>query len=723
MPSSEILPAPSDLMDGVPQGFSRFSFPGALPQAQLLNRYLWDFFKNRAVNVKAPYYKEYLQIADLWLAEANEPRTGVPIQQTHAQELSEIFQDDEGYLSSHQVLSCAHDLGWPFPVWCWPDGFSGHATAWNWSGPYGQPALFPNWKLPQSPFIGEQAVIGWTTQNMKNHGIVDNHWVLESTGSSPGITSPEGWIIDAFCAPFIQLRGTSPTDVNGMSDVRLQWQRKGDREFSSQREVPMVVGKDSLNEQGLNYMTGEHHLVATLHKHPLYHGEITRLRIVFTQQNRPNRYALNNLFTAYDTRHPINCPIFITASWMQYQWTGDVDFLRQNAIRMRRALGWQQRELNTLKYQHVRNTMTGHDGLPGFKTLPGGMKQIEFGHGIGNNYFDVCPFGYDDAYATSQYYRSVLVIAEMEEAIAKHPEWHVSSEQAFYPRQLRAHAAKVKEVMNRKFWDEKNGRFIACIDQNAKKRDYGYTFLNIEAITNGIATPEHARRIIAWLDGEHIVLGETSTGKDIYAWRFGPRVSTVRNTEWYAQGWFAPENVPWGAQVQDGGGVLGFSYFDLIARLRTAGPDNAWKRLLEILDWEKEVRDAGGYRDYYKKLGVTLQGGGTEGGIGIDFEFLESSMLPAVIPLGFMGLNPDGEALAFNPQMPKAQPEMILHGLRFRDAELDVQCSNTQIVLQLRKRGRLPVIVRIPEGWKDERGRPVCTARLFSEGQYVFTKG
>ncbi|MHB1461590.1 MAG: glycosyl hydrolase family 65 protein [Armatimonadota bacterium] len=722
MPRPEITPAPTDLMEGAPTGFSRFSFPGGQLRAQLLNRYLWDFFKNRAVNVQAPYYKEYLQIADLWLTAANEPHTGVPIQQTHATELSEIFQDVDGYLSSHQVLSCAHDLGWPFPVWCWPDGFSGHATACNWSGPYGLPALFPNWKLPDSPFIGERALIGWTTQNMQSRGIVDNHWELESTGPSPSITSPEGWIIDSFCAPFIQLRGVCTTDNKGMEKVVLQWQRKGDREFNSQREVPMVVGKDNLNAQGLNYMTNDHHLTATLHRHPLYKGEIKRLRVVFTKSDGRETYCLNNMFTAYDTRHPINCPIFIVSCWMQYQWTGDVVFLRQNVLRMRRTLAWQQTELNTLRFQHVRNTITGHDGLPGFKTLPGGKKQIEFGHGIGNNYFDVCPFGYDDAYATSQYYRSVLVMVEMEEAVAQHPEWRIEREMAFNPHQLHDHAAKAKDAMNRKFWDDKKGRFIACIDQNGKKWDFGYTFLNIEAITNGIATPEHAKRILEWLDGKHIVAGDTSTSSDIYAWRFGPRVSTVRNTEWYAQGWFAPENVPWGGQVQDGGGVLGFSYFDLLARLRTAGPDNAWKRLVEILEWEKEVRDAGGYRDYYKKLGVTLQGGGTEGGIGIDFEFLESSMIPAIIPLGFMGLQPMGDGLAINPQMPSAQPEMALHGLLFRGSELDVQCSNQQIIFRLRKHGKLPVILHLPEGWRDVHGRQVGSARLFAEGEFVFTK-
>ena len=47
----------------------------------------------------------------------------------------------------------------------------------------------------------------------------------------------------------------------------------------------------------------------------------------------------------------------------------------------------------------------------------------------------------------------------------------------------------------------------------------------------------------------------------------------------YFWGWSNPESVPWGNQVQDGGAVLGFSYHDLMARLKTAGPDDAWQRL------------------------------------------------------------------------------------------------------------------------------------------------
>jgi hypothetical protein len=60
------------------------------------------------------------------------------------------------------------------------------------------------------------------------------------------------------------------------------------------------------------------------------------------------------------------------------------------------------------------------------------------------------------------------------------------------------------------------------------------------------------------------------------------------------------------------GAVLGWSYHDLIDRVRILGPDNAWTRLQKIIRWFDEVQASGGYRKYYAgSREGTLQGGGT----------------------------------------------------------------------------------------------------------------
>lgn len=197
--------------------------------------------------------------------------------------------------------------------------------------------------------------------------------------------------------------------------------------------------------------------------------------------------------------------------------------------------------------------------------------------------------------------------------------------------------------------------------------------MNLEAIHHGLATPEQARSIFDWLDGRRTVEGDTSTGADIYRWRFAPRATTRRNVETYVWPWFNPEQIPWGGQVQDGGAVLGFSYFDLMARLKANGPDDAWRRLREILAWFREVQAGGGYRAYYAKPGRgTLQGGGPAGGLGLDQEFLESVLVPQVMLYGFLGFTATSEGHRIQPRLPKDWPSLTVRGVRLHDRVLDI---------------------------------------------------
>ena len=137
--------------------------------------------------------------------------------------------------------------------------------------------------------------------------------------------------------------------------------------------------------------------------------------------------------------------------------------------------------------------------------------------------------------------------------------------------------------------------------------------------------------------------------------------------------WSRPESIPWGSQVQDGGAVLGFSYYDIMARLDVNGPDDAWRRLQEILAWFREVQAEGGYRPYYAKPDRgTLQGGGPPGGLGLDQEFLESVLVPQVMLYGFLGFRPTPEGFEVNPRLPEAWPSLTITGLHVHDLVIDV---------------------------------------------------
>jgi hypothetical protein len=316
----------------------------------------------------------------------------------------------------------------------------------------------------------------------------------------------------------------------------------------------------------------------------------------------------------------------------------------------------------------------GHDGRSGLESLPDGTTKPRLGLGIGNNYWDLVPFGGHDAYATIYLYTALRRMAELERAILAHPAWGIPADGGpFAADDLTALADAVRADFQERFWSPATGRFIGWIDAEGKAYDYGFTILNLEAIDAGLPTAEQGQSIFAWLDGKREVEGDTSRGADVYHWRFGPRSTTRRNVESYVWAWSRPQDIPWGGQVQDGGGVLGFSYYDVMARLDVNGPDDAWRRLEQITAWFREVQAEGGYRPYYAKPGRgTLQGGGPPGGLGLDQEFLESVLVPQVMLYGFLGFRPTPEGFEVNPRLPEAWPSLTITGIHLHDRVIDV---------------------------------------------------
>jgi hypothetical protein len=663
----------SQLNKNVPDNFPRFTFINYPEQAQLLSHFLWYHFHHRLGNSMVLFNKEYLLTADIWLGNAYPRGSKEKIQDVHRRVLLEMYIDNEGYVSSHQHFSQSHDLGWPFPSWGQshkdPARVKGKTVGWHfqplksvrgWIGGH-----LRTWNRKE--YTGETAASVWELHNVKSLGIKNNSWHLEATGPSPGIMTPKGYSFNAFDSPYLQLFYPDKTPLS--------------REYQ--------------------------HSIMTMYRHPQWQGKIKRIRISLAPGESEVTFEIDSFFTVYDTRHTINNPIFILASCRYFNWTGDLDFLRRQINRMRLALRYQQTVMGGLKYNHIRSLWPGHDGLPSWHKDDSGKLTFHSGHGIGNNYWDILPFGWDNLYATNQYYAATLAMAEMEEAIQQNPGWNIPlGTTKLDPQQLRRHARQVKETANPLFWNEQNGRFIACIDKKDNKHDYGYTFLNLDAIWYNLATREHSWQIMDWITGKRIVADDTSRGKDIYRWRFGPRATTRRNIEWYGQGWWAPESLPWGHQIQDGGAVLGFTFYDLWARLQILGPDDAWERLTEILAWEKEVHTEGGYRKYYEggKRGTTLQGGGTCGGLGIDYEFYESSLLPSIIPYGFLGLSarPDG-SLVINPRLPKACPEIAVNNILYHNVRFDIRVTNKTIELNCKDLPLYPIRVVLEGTWKRKK--------------------
>ena len=526
-----------------------------------------------------------------------------------------------------------------------------------------------------------------------------NSWNLELLTPHATVRTPALTILPDQ-APFIQLRWRAEGLAN--AQPYLEWTTEDASEFSVERRFYFEPLQAS---QGVVYS------MVPVHKSPTWTGTVTRLGIGFGQTSPGAKVGIQALFTQYDTRHNINNANFIRGCAQYFSWTRDLNFLRKNLARIRTAIHYMREDLGGLREKCIVTPFVGHDGRSGLERTSDGEKIIHSGRGIGNNYWDLLPMGRKDAYATIHYYDTLLQLASLEEDVEGHPEWNLPQGGVrVSPTELRRHAAEVKAFAGNLFWNEETGRFTCGIDDDGKAYDYGFTFINCEAVHYGFATAAQAKSIMDWMSGDRIVDGDTSQGADIYHWRFGPRATTKRNIEYYGWFWRSPESIPWGGQVQDGGAVLGFTYHDLSSRLRVRGPDDAWVRLQETLTWFEEVQAEGGYRAYYEDgTRGTLQGGGPPGGLGLDREFFESILVPQIMLYGFLGFKPRGDGFQIDPQLPKDWPALRVSRIHLHNRILNVTATGDTIVVESAGGGDEPLAAYLPKGsWRmhlrDEAG-------------------
>lgn len=569
--------------------------------------------------------------------------------------------DREGYVATHQHAGIGHVLGWPFPYWVNNEGAAGIHFSNR-----GTKSAVLRKGVPVTHDMS-----GWELRGVEFENIDSEGSRLRVTAADASLTTPP-LKLDSFQSPFVQLRWHAE-DLGGAQPF-IEWEREGDDGFSETRRmlVPPADVKEGEAECAM----------IPVYRHQEWSGRIVRLRLRLANADPEGRLLLQAVFSQYDTRHNINNFDFIRGAIDYFLWTGDVDFLGRSLPRLRQALRFAQSEFKTLENHCVLTTWVGHDGQSGIERNPDGTARMIPGRGIGNNYWDLLPFGHKDVYASIRYYDTLRKFAVLERTLDRHPEWGLSDGGGrFDPVQLDRHAAEVKAEGNRLFWSNETGRFVAGPDIHGMRTDYGFTFLNTDAIHYGFATDAHAVEIMDWLEGRRIVEGDTSVGPDIYHFRFGPRSTTRRNTDYYFWRWNKADTIPFGGQVQDGGAVLGWSYMDLMSRIKVRGPDNAWSRLEEILGWFEEVQAGGGYREFYRKKGMGLQGDGTAGGLGLDREFFESMLVPEVMLSGFAGFSPTAEGCRIEPRLPAAFPSLTIDRLQIKGLILSLRIDRDEIVL------------------------------------------
>jgi len=555
---------------------------------------------------------------------------------------------------------------------------------------FSQGWLFPNYTDSRTRARGwefnSSSVEGWETnarQTYTQNGLL----MAEYKGERLEYTSPP-IKIETFHAPFIELDMRISDNKNfgensDIEDIYIMWQTENEPEFSEDKMVSHKEFSTIPSRITANFMR---HLFFPMHLHEKWEGEnIIRLKVVVQAKDGKEidlNSGINFLRGSYDTRHSNNMTLLLRAAEEYFRYTGDIKFLEENITRLRMATQFMLSHLKGEEGLIDRGYFTGHDGIRGV------------GHGISNGYFDIVSLPAKDFYGNVYFYKLLKSIEYLEKMVE---ESKISVE---YPEvvspdgrgvvkynensdTLNALAETVKENIRNTFWDPVNKRFYAGYNDNGEKIDYGFLYMNLEAIEAGIPTMEQSKDIMDWVSGKRIIEGDDSTGEDIYAFEFAPRTTTIKNSDHYVWGWGGL--TLFGDQVQDGGTVLFLTYYDIMSRLIVYGPEDAFQRLKEVQEWYEKIKDAGGqgerfYRDYYEALGIQLQGGGTAGGIGVDYEFIESAVAYSVIPFGFLGMTSKNlNTITFSPQIPKAIEYLGIENLLFNGVKYDVSAGQTFI--------------------------------------------
>lgn len=287
-----------------------------------------------------------------------------------------------------------------------------------------------------------------------------------------------------------------------------------------------------------------------------------------------------------------------------------------------------------------------------------------------SNYWDNLCFGNYDAYENALFYEALLSMAGIERMRG-------NTAEAEKYEQL---ADTVHEKYDELYWSDQTGRYIATIDTDGVKHDYGLTFLNFEALTYGLGDAEKAASIFDWTDGRRIVEGDTSTGSDIMSYSniindyyeavgsatripeglvLAPRANTVAFESKSVAGkswWHNPggidefTNAGYNKHLENGGYIFYTVYYELMARAQYRGTNDVISRFQQIADVYT-----------YNRLNSDI-GGWLEGLTG---EFPESGLVPVVYLRAILGLNADYNGLTFAPSFGTAYNTVGVQSVRY----------------------------------------------------------
>jgi len=369
-------------------------------------------------------------------------------------------------------------------------------------------------------------------------------------------------------------------------------------------------------------------------------------------------------------------PRFICAVYNDYLWSRDRGFLRRMRPKLEAVM------------DYLALTMRARDGLP---RCPGPFNGRS-GQGPNTTYMDCYREGGVVAWIAEGYATALADMEAIERVLGDR------KRAAEYGAAARAYPAR----FDAQLWNAATHRYAGWRDGGGALHDYGFTYLNLEALARGLGDAGKADAIFRWLDagaaqptqaGGHV--GSTDIYQCVVAPRSNTRAIPARDWDpWSVSPALRRTTMGYGALVEDGGALLWVNYYDILARLRWLDADSAWRKLTDLLFrvagdpllfTEDVTHPTNVYRENYLEVGPA---DGSENGIA------------GVTPLcGFMGvrLRPDG--LCASPNLPTSLLFLECRGIRYGSMTYAIRVSRGQVVADaspLTSDKAQPLVARAP---------------------------
>lgn len=617
-----------------------------------------------------------------------------------------VWASDDNTRDALQDLTNAQiqSLGWPFPATT-VEYTGSRATSWDFNGNDSS-----DWTSNVSAVVelGSGLFAGTTEESRSSVEFV-----------SPLLDGKNGMFpIYTQYSPILELDLRMYTqDYQNIEDIYIWYKNDATENWTEEKRVS--VGTEGFLDYEFTSVY-EHILYMPMYAQagwsPDDDQKIAQIKVEVKAKDGKSltgKFGLNYVHSSFDTRHTNNNALFISSLRLDYGYTGDVEFLKENIVKARKAMNFFMQMYDTERHLNDQSYLYGHDGD---KARPIDALYKKVANSLTNGYWDIMFMPKYDFQSNVYFYKALKDMAYLEQVAeslnldvdkdlsavktAERQKGFGTAEYTYDSAALTAIANDVLAALRVEtndqeqtgFFDKETGRFIAGYDVNGKKYDYGYTAWNMEAVVAGVASDEQAKSIMDWISGKRIVESDRGTedqagsvGDDIYFYELAPRTITKNETGLYNGVYDEIKHVYGTQQCQFGGAIMYTSYYDLMARMSVYGAEDAFSRLKGIQAWyekvyafsvENNVKKQDFYWDYYESTGYTSQcswrTGGVGGTIGIEGEFLESLLPVAAVPYAFFGLQGNGNVLNVTPEIPKSLSYWKMENLAFNFVKYDL---------------------------------------------------